>query len=72
MAAALVGIPAGFENIDLVINEDGSVRSLHDNINGKTYVMQYDQNGFLSGIYDGTSRTKIATVDGRLINKVTN
>jgi hypothetical protein len=72
MAAALVGIPAGFENIDLVINEDGSVRSLHDNINGKTYVMQYDQNGFLSGIYDGRSRTKITTVDGRIINKVTN
>ena len=72
MAAALVGIQAGFENVDVVRNEDGSVRSVHDNVNGKTYVMQYDLNGFLYAIYDGTSRSKITTVEGRLISKVTN
>ncbi len=72
MAAALVGIPAGFENVDVVRNEDGSVRSVHDNVNGKTYVMQYDPNGFLSAVYDGVSRSKITTIEGRLISKVTN
>lgn len=72
MAAALVGIPAGFENVDVVWNDNGSVRSIHDNVNGKTYVMQYDRNGFLDAIYDGISRSKITTVDGRIISKVTN
>lgn len=72
MAAALVGISAGFENVDVVRNDDDSVRSIHDNVNGKTYVMQYDRNGFLHSIYDGISRSKITTVDGRLITKVTN
>lgn len=72
MAAALVGISAGFENVDVVRNDDGSVRSIHDNVNGKTYVMQYDRNGFLHAFYDGISRSKITTVDGQLISKVTN
>ncbi len=72
MAAALVGISAGFENVDVVRNDDDSVRSIHDNVNGKTYVMQYDRNGYLHSIYDGISRSKITTVDGRLISKVTN
>lgn len=72
MAAALIGISAGFENVDVVRNDDGSVRSIHDNVNGKTYVMQYDRNGFLHAFYDGISRSKIATVDGRLITSVTN
>jgi hypothetical protein len=72
MAAALVGISAGFENVDVIRNDDGSVRSIHDNVNGKTYVMEYDRNGFLSAFYDGASRSKITTVDGRIINKVTN
>ncbi len=72
MAAALVGISAGFENVDIVRNDDGSVRSIHDNVNGKTYVMQYDRNGFLHSFYDGISRSKITTVDGRLITSVTN
>ncbi len=72
MAAALVGISAGFENVDIVRNDDGSVRSIHDNVNGKTYVMQYDRNGFLHSFYDGISRSKITTVDGLLISKVTN
>ncbi len=72
MAAALVGISAGFENVDVVRNVDGSVRSIHDNVNGKTYVMQYDRNGFLHSFYDGITRSKITTVDGRLISKVTN
>lgn len=72
MAAALVGIPAGFENVDVVRNQDGSVRSIHDNVNGKTYVMHYDLNGFVHAIYDGATKTKISNVDGRLISKVTN
>ena len=72
MAAALVGISAGFENVDVVRNDDGSVRSVHDNVNGKTYVMEYDRNGYVCSIYDGASRSKITTVDGRLISKVTN
>jgi len=72
MAAALVGISAGFENVDVVRNEDGTVRSIHENVNGKTYVMQYDLNGYLYAFYDGISRSKITTVDGRLISKVTN
>jgi hypothetical protein len=72
MAAALVGISAGFENVDVTRNEDGSVRSIHDNVNGKTYVMQYDRNGFLQAFYDGISRSKITTVDGRLITSVKN
>lgn len=71
MAAALVGISAGFENVDVVRNDDGSVRSIHDNVNGKTYVMQYDRNGFLHAFYDGISRSKVTT-DGQLISKVTN
>lgn len=72
MAAALVGISAGFENVDVIRNLDGNVRSVHDNINGKTYVMEYDRNGYLFAIYDGATRSKITTVDGRLISKVTN
>lgn len=72
MAAALVGIPAGFENVDVVRNQDGRVRSVHDNVNGKTYVMEYDRNGYISAIYDGSVRSKITTVEGRLISKVTN
>jgi len=72
MAAALVGISAGFENVDVVWNDDGSVRSIHDNVNGKTYVMQYDRNGFLHSFYDGISRSKVSTIDGRLITKITN
>lgn len=72
MAAALVGIPAGFENVDIVRNQDGNVRSIHDNVNGKTYVMEYDPNGYIQAIYDGSTKTKITSVDGRLISKVTN
>jgi len=72
MAAALVGISAGFENVEIVRNFDGNVRSIHDNINGKTYVMEYDKNGYLVAFYDGATRSKITTVDGRLISKVTN
>lgn len=72
MAAALVGIPAGFENVEVVRNEDGSVRSIHDNVNGKTYVMHYDPNGYVHSIYDGSTRTKITNIDARLISKVTN
>ena len=72
MAAALVGIPAGFENVEVVRNMDGSVRSVHDNVNGKTYVMHYDPNGYISGFYDGATKTKISNVDGRFISKVTN
>ena len=72
MAAALVGISAGFENVDVVRNDDGSVRSIHDNVNGKTYVMEYDRNGYACAFYDGASRSKITTVDGRIISKIIN
>ena len=72
MAAALFGISAGFENVEVVRNLDGGVRSIHDNINGKTYVMEYDRNGYLFAFYDGAVRSKITTVDGKFISKVTN
>lgn len=72
MAAALVGIPAGFENVEVVRNQDDSVRSIHDNVNGKTYVLEYDRNGYVHAIYDGATKTKISNIDGRLISKVTN
>jgi hypothetical protein len=72
MAAALVGIAAGFENVDIAYNLDNTIRSIHDNINGKTYVLEYDENGKVSGVYDGSKRTQLTTVDGRFISKVTN
>jgi hypothetical protein len=72
MAAALVGIQAGFENVDIAYNTDNTIRSIHDNINGKTYVLEYDSNGKVSGVYDGSKRTQLTTVDGRFISKVTN
>lgn len=71
-ATALVGIQAGLDNADIVYNDDGSVRSIHDNVNGKTYVIEYDANGFMSGYYDGIKRTVFTTVEGRFIRNVHN
>lgn len=70
MAAALVGIQAGLDDVDYAYNDDGSVMSVHDNVNGKTYVFEYDSNGYISAWYDGIRRTVVSTVDGRFINKV--
>ncbi|MFA6554221.1 MAG: hypothetical protein WCS89_01805 [Candidatus Paceibacterota bacterium] len=66
MAAALSGIQAGLEYVDVAINADGSVRSLHDNVNGKTFVFEYDDNQLLRSIYDGVKKWSIRDVEGRI------
>lgn len=70
MAAALQGIPAGLLEGIFSLKRGGGVRSLHDNIYGKTYVFGYDRNGELVSFYDGSKKYSIATSDGR-INSVT-
>jgi len=62
MAAALTGIQARLEYVDVAINADGSVRSLHDNVNGKTFVFEYDDNRLLRSIYDGVKKWSIRDV----------
>ena len=66
MAAALSGIQDGLEYIDVAINSDGSVRSVHDNVNGKTIVFEYDDNRLLKSIYDGLKKWSIRDIDGRI------
>jgi hypothetical protein len=65
-AAALTGIQAGLEYVDIAINADGSVRSLHDNVNGKTFVFEYDENRLLRSIYDGSKKWSVRAVDERV------
>lgn len=66
MAAALTGIQAGLEYVDIALNADGSVRSLHDNVNGKTVVFEYDDNRLLKSIYDGVKKWSVRAVDERI------
>jgi hypothetical protein len=66
MAAALTGIQAGLEYVDVALNGDGSVRSLHDNVNGKTFVFEYDDNRLLKSIYDGAKKWSIRDVGERI------
>ena len=66
MAAALTGIQAGLEYVDIALNADGSVRSLHDNVNGKTVVFEYDDNRLLQSIYDGVKKWSVRAVDERI------
>ena len=68
MAAALTGIQAGLEYVDVAINSDGSVRSLHDNVNGKTFVFEYDDNRLLRSIYDGVKKWSIRDVGERIVS----
>lgn len=56
MSAVLGGVQAGLNYFDVVFRPDGSVRSIHDNVQGKTYVFQYNSVGKLKSIYDGTSK----------------
>ncbi len=70
MAAALTGIQAGLEYVDVAINADGSVRSLHDNVNGKTVVFEYDDNRLLKSIYDGVKKWSVRAVDERIVNVI--
>lgn len=72
MAAALVGIAAGFDNVDISYDLSDRPISVHDNVNGKTYVFEYDENGYISAIFDGTKRTRMTIVNGRFISKATN
>lgn len=65
-AAALTGIQAGLEYVDVALNADGSVRSLHDNVNGKTFVFEYDENRLLRSIYDGSKKWSVRSVDERV------
>lgn len=70
MAAALTGIQAGLEYVDVAINADGSVRSLHDNVNGKTFVFEYDDNRLLRSIYDGVKKWSIRAVEERIVSVI--
>lgn len=70
MAAALTGIQAGLEYVDVAINADGSVRSLHDNVNGKTFVFEYDDNRLLRSIYDGVKKWSIRAVEERITSVI--
>jgi hypothetical protein len=62
----LTGIQAGLEYVDVALNGDGSVRSLHDNVNGKTFVFEYDDNRLLKSIYDGAKKWSIRDVGERI------
>ncbi len=66
MAAALTGIQEGLEYADVAINADGSVRSVHDNVNGKTFIFEYDDNRLLKSIYDGIKKWSIRDVGERI------
>ena len=66
MAAALSGIQDGLEYIDVAIDPDGTVRSIHDNVNGKTIVFEYDDDRLLRSIYDGIKRWSIVNLEGRI------
>jgi hypothetical protein len=68
MAAALTGIQAGLEYVDVALNGDGSIRSLHDNVNGKTFVFEYDDNRLLKSIYDGVKKWSIRDVGERIVS----
>ena len=68
MAAALSGIQAGLEYVDVALNGDGSVRSLHDNVNGKTFVFEYDDNRLLKSIYDGVKKWSIRDMHERIVS----
>lgn len=70
MAAALTGIQAGLEYVDVAINADGSVRSLHDNVNGKTFIFEYDDNRLLRSIYDGAKKWSMRSVDERIASVI--
>ena len=70
MAAALTGIQAGLEYVDVAINADGSVRSLHDNVNGKTFIFEYDDNRLLKSIYDGAKKWSMRLVDERIASVI--
>lgn len=70
MAAALTGIQAGLEYVDVALNGDGSVRSLHDNVNGKTFVFEYDDNRLLRSIYDGAKKWSMRSVDERIASVI--
>lgn len=70
MAAALTGIQAGLEYVDVAINADGSVRSLHDNVNGKTFIFEYDDNRLLRSIYDGVKKWSIRAVEERIVSVI--
>ncbi len=70
MAAALTGIQAGLEYVDVATNADGSVRSLHDNVNGKTFIFEYDDNRLLKSIYDGAKKWSMRLVDERIASVI--
>lgn len=58
-AAALSGIVAGIEYLDVSFNPDGSVASVHDNVNGLTYVFTYDSFGELLTVYNGLKKWSV-------------
>ena len=59
-AAALSGIVAGIEYLDVSFNPDGSVASVHDNVNGVTYVFTYDAFGELLTVYNGSRQWSVS------------
>lgn len=59
-AAALSGIVAGIEYLDVSFNPDGSVASVHDNVNGLTYVFTYDAFGELLTVYNGSKQWSVS------------
>jgi hypothetical protein len=66
MAAALTGIQDGLEYADVAVNADGSVRSLHDNVNGRTLIFEYDDNRLLRSIYDGVKKWSVRDIGERV------
>lgn len=71
-AAILAGASIGLDYVDIRYNADGTVGSMHDNVNGITYIFSYDANGDISSIYDGRKKYSfVASSDGAKISNIT-
>jgi len=70
MAAALSGIQDGIEYFSVSFLPNGQVASIHDNVNGKTFVFTYDAFGELLTIYNGSKQWSVNMFEEK-INQLT-
>lgn len=70
MAAALSGIQDGIEYFSVSFLPNGQVASIHDNVNGKTFVFTYDAFGELLTIYNGSRQWSVNMFEEK-INQLT-
>lgn len=66
MAAALSGIQDGIEYFSVSFLPNGQVASIHDNVNGKTFVFTYDAFGELLTIYNGSRQWSVSMFEEKI------